>query len=252
VAESSGSRLPDVQNGVRAIAGVVSADVRWPEPDGPATLYVVFAADLDSAGRAQVTRDVMDVLGELGGVDLGTLRARPTEALDVTLCHIGPLPAEDPQPAPRLSPATPPVVEALAEPVAAVRPVRAVFTGLNIDHHDLDIEVSVQLVLGGHSLAGQAKGIATAGAELRTVAAATLDALRATVQEQVRLELEWVRVTEHAALSVVECAVTVLVGRTEDRLYLGSVLARGDLREAVVRATLDALNRPLSRIAAAA
>jgi hypothetical protein len=251
VAESSGSRLPDVQNGVRAISGVVSADVRWPEPDGPATLYVVFAADLESAGRAQVTRDVMEVLEELGGVDLDTLRARPTEALDVTLSEIGPLPAEGPQPTAPPAPATPPVAETLAGPVGAVRPVRAVFTGLNVDHHELDTEVSVQLALGGHPLAGQAKGIATAGAELRTVAAATLDALRGTVQEQVRLELEWVRVTEHAALTVVECAVTVLVGRT-DHLYLGSVLARGDLREAVVRATLDALNRPLSRIAAAA
>jgi hypothetical protein len=233
VAEGAVSRLPDVQAGVRAVAGVVSADVRWPEPAGPATLYVVFAADLDSAGREQVTRDVMGVLQRIGGVDLGTLQARPTEGFDVTMSQVGPLPAQSP--------------EALA-PAPVPRAGRPVFTGLNVDHRQLDVEVAVQLVLGGQVLDGRAKGIASATAELRAVAAATLDALRAAVGEHVRLELEWVRITEHATgTSVVESAVTVLAGQRE-QVYLGSVLRRGDTREAVVRATLDALNRPLSRI----
>jgi hypothetical protein len=237
VAEDAGSRLPEVQAGVRAVSGVVSANVRWPEPAGPATLYVVFAADLDSVGREQVTRDVMAVLQRIGGVDLATLQARPTEGFDVTMSQVGPLPVQNPE------------GPALASVPRAGRPV---FTGLNVDHHLLDIEVAVQLMLDGQTLAGRAKGIASATAELRTVAAATLDALRAAVAEHVRLELEWVRITEHAARTpVVESAVTVLAGQGE-QIYLGSVLSRGDTREAVVRATLDALNRPLSRISGAA
>lgn len=210
--------IPEVQDAVSRVPGVTAATVRWPDPLGPATLRVEFAgADAES-----VTRAVVETLRDVGGVE--------PEQIALELPARGP--GND-------GPA--------AAPAAAARLRRPVFSGMTVDRGDLDSTVEVTLQYGERRLTGRAVGLATRTAATRTAAAAALDALRDLLPPDVRVQVEWLEVVDPTAPGrhqLVQAAVTVLSRRGEE-VYLGTAFVRGDLREAAVRATLDAVNRRL-------
>lgn len=209
------SKIPDIQAAVRALQGVRQASVRWPEPDGPATLRVVFSDDADRDG---VTASVLATLEDVAGVDLQTLEL--------------PVP---PRPAPEGS-----------EERRAARPV---FVGLTVDREDLEASVTVRLSMGGARVVGRADGLATSRMTPRTAAEAVLVALTELLPHTVRVQLEWLEVTEAARgrPGLVQCGITCLSAAGEET-YVGSALLREDPREAAVRATLHALNRRLQQL----
>jgi hypothetical protein len=232
----AGSRLPAVRDDVQAIRGVLSAAVRWPQPGEPAILRILLSPRLGAAQRGRVTRQVLEVLAEVGGVDLGSLQVGPTREAPT-------------EPALALEPPTPgPVHPQVTESTAAGREHRPRFAGLTVDRHFPDVEAFVELVLGSLRLEGHARMPATATAELRVVATATLEALRPVVEAAVRLELDGARLITGNEWPVAECTITVLTGHGEEA-YLGTALVRGDVAQATARATLDALNRPLQLLA---
>jgi len=211
------SQMPQLQQAVRDLEGIVRASVRWPDPLGPAELHLEFDADAD---RAAVTREVLAVLQDVGGVDLDTLEV--------------------------VSPAAEPAKRPAAPPSVA----RPVFSDIRVDRQGLDASVEVTLRSEGVTTTGRAEGLATAQATLRTAALATLDALRAIVGEDARLSLEWVEVLEAAGPGrpqIVQTAVGHLSQRGEE-VFVGSALGRWNLQEAAVRAVLDALNRRLDQV----
>lgn len=231
------SRIPDVQAAVRALAGVERASVSWPEPHGPATLNVVLEAGAD---REQVTARVLETLREVGGVDLATLRV-----------EMPPAPQVPPPPPP--APAAPmPEPEAPAG-VRSRRRSRIAFSGLRIERDELENSVTVTLRRDDQTFTGRAQGLATWRATPRTAAAAALLALRELLPADTRVHLDWLEVSDGAAAgrpSIVQSAVTCLAPSGE-HTYIGAAIVRDDLREAAVRATLDALNRRLEQTAAA-
>lgn len=205
------SELPEVQRALRATEGVAHARVVWPDPAGPAQLTVAF---VDGADEPAVAREVLEVLRRVGQVDLDTL-----EVLD----DVG---------------------ESDADLVD-----RPVFEGLSFDRQELDTAITVSLRWRGRKLSGQATGLASFRHAPRTAAEATLEALRAVLPSTVRAQLEWLEVAEVGAPRerVVQAAVTMLTVGGESA-HVGSALVRGDVREASVRATLDAVNRRLGRL----
>jgi hypothetical protein len=214
-------RLPDLQSAVRALPGVASATVRWPDPHGPARLEVTFAAEADQERTAAA---VLAAMADIAGVDPRDLDARPTS-------DAAPVP-----PAP-----------------LAARAARPVFSGLVVERTDLDSSVTVTLDQDGRTAQAQADGLATQRSTPRTAAAAALMALRELLPDGVRVQLEWLEVVESPAPGrpdLVHAAVTCLTAAGEET-HLGTALVRGDVREAAVRATLDALNRRLDRLAPA-
>ena len=193
------SALPDLQSRVREITGVASANVRWPDPHGPATLHLEFAADADPE---RVGRQLLAALRDVGDVDLGTLTVEP------------------------------------AAPAAAA-PRRPVFSELALHQTHADLRVEVTMVADGGSLLGVAEGVV--GARDVLIAEATLSAVASrsaqalAVRDVSRLEVGGRRL------------VSVLVDSDRDwqATLSGSSLVEHDERVAIVRATLDAVNRLL-------
>lgn len=127
------------------------------------------------------------------------------------------------------------------------RPLRPTFARLVVDSTSDEPVVEVTLTLGGRRLVGRAVGPATGDTSPPTAAAATLDAVADLLPAGMHTELGWLDVIDDPtgerpryANSGVHCR-----NSRGTQTFLGSALASGDPRVAAVRATLDALNRPL-------
>jgi hypothetical protein len=109
----------------------------------------------------------------------------------------------------------------------------------------------VALALDGRSYEGSAEGTTTSGSLHRSVAGATLRAVEAVVGGAARFDVEHVEIamtgTDRTALAV----VTMVTGRATQRLS-GASVVREDVRQAVIRAVLAAVNRRLEPMLAAA
>lgn len=110
---------------------------------------------------------------------------------------------------------------------------------------DLSVVASITLGLDGRVFTGEAEGAATNSSIHRAIALATLRAVEAAVEVRARFELDLVEISigsgEQTALSV----VTMVTRRGSDRLS-GASVVREDVRQAVIRSVLAAVNRSLS------
>jgi len=111
----------------------------------------------------------------------------------------------------------------------------------------LDITASVSLGHGGRSATGEATGTATQTGVQRAVASATLRAAEELAGHVVRFELDHVEVTAMGNQRTVVIAVTMLSSSGSERLT-GAASVREDVRQAVIRASLDAVNRRLQAL----
>jgi hypothetical protein len=83
----------------------------------------------------------------------------------------------------------------------------------------------------------------------RAVATATLRAVEELSGDLARFELDHLEVSHLGADRTVVVALTMLSSRGTERLT-GAAAVREDVRQAVIRATLDALNRRLESLLA--
>lgn len=218
--------LPELQHAIRGVPGVATANMRWPDPDGPVTLRVTFTPD---AERDVVTEQILQLVRASDGVDQETIEV------------------DRPLTAGRIASETRSSANGLGS--------RPILLGLSLSDKGLDMNVTVELEANQRRVVGHADGIAAPGADLRVAAAATLDAVRDFLPDDIRVDLEWLAITEvgtvHGSTRIVQAAVTCLSpARGVEWLY-GSAPVRGDARDAAARATLDALNRRLEQFARA-
>jgi hypothetical protein len=113
----------------------------------------------------------------------------------------------------------------------------------------MGITTAVTLSLGGESFVGEADGGATPSSMYRTVAEATLGAIECVVSGRARLSLDAVDVVKLGEDEVALVAVSLTSMLGTERL-VGSSAVREDVRQAVIRATLDSLNRRLESVLA--
>jgi hypothetical protein len=106
----------------------------------------------------------------------------------------------------------------------------------------LELWATVQLKAGDVVHTGTASATATGTGAHRAVVAATARAVESALGGAVRLDVEAVDLLGVGADQVGVVVVTLLTDRGVDRVT-GAALVRGDGRETLVRATLDALNR---------
>jgi hypothetical protein len=107
-----------------------------------------------------------------------------------------------------------------------------------------DVTASVTLAFGGRTAVGEARGMASPTGVHRAVATATLRAVERLVGDAVRVELEHLEITALGSERTVVVLLTLLT-RTGSEPLTGAAAVRDDVRQAVIRATLDALNRRL-------
>ena len=126
--------------------------------------------------------------------------------------------------------------------------LRIVFKGMEVASKGLEIDVKVILSHGEKEYCGSQKGINTTTSINRTIAQATLKALTDFLNIGEIFVVEDVGTLNIAKTNVVVVAVTC-VDKNGEQLLIGSSMNLGDIKEAVVKATLDAVNRRVAKLA---
>ena len=126
-------------------------------------------------------------------------------------------------------------------PAAGGRP-RLVIERVQLVSAGLTTSVTVVLAHDGRTVQGTAEGTATTGSLHRSVAAATLRAVESVVGEGVRFDVEHVEVARTGPDRTALVVLTMVTERATQRLS-GASVVREDVRQAVIRAVLAAVNR---------
>ncbi|MBI1376662.1 MAG: hypothetical protein GC157_04155 [Frankiales bacterium] len=131
-----------------------------------------------------------------------------------------------------------------AEPQGPDLP-RLALVRLTVSADGLGVRASVTLARRGQVLTGTAEGASDSQAVLCTVTGATLAALRRLLGAEHRLDVDGVALTRVGESQVVVVQVVWSTPGGGERLT-GASEVRDDPRQAVIRATLDAVNRRLA------
>lgn len=121
---------------------------------------------------------------------------------------------------------------------------RPVISRMHLVSSGLEVTATVKLSHRDQIVAGESTGTATQSGVHRAVATATLHAVEELVGSLARFEVDHVEVTGSSRERTVLVTVTMVTGNGTDRLT-GSAVVREDVRQATIRATLDAVNRRL-------
>lgn len=232
---------PELVAALLAVDGVAAAAVE-PDDDGPGTLRLQLEPGADEVG----------VAGEVNRL----LRSRFGLAVDADRVRVVDEPADSPDR--HAPPERPPqdvaapsaMEEVAAEPsvtvplpdVTMARPGRLVIERVALVSAGLGTTVSVSLGLDGQSYEGSAEGTSTAGSLHRSVAGATLRAVEAVVDGSVRFDVEHVEIATTGPDRTALVVLTMVTDRATQRLS-GASVVREDVRQAVIRAVLAAVNR---------
>jgi len=247
---------------LRALPGVLDAVV---DPDGLGGLGTL-RLDLEpGVDEGDVAGRVSRVLRERFGLGVDADRAEVQDA-DISLVeevrpergpNLGGLVTPDPEPprdkradevAATQEPSRPPTVEDVREVRSVTLPLprpsaRPSIAKMHLVSAGLDVTASVTLASTGRLAVGEARGTATSSGVHKAVALATIRAVEQLV-DGIRIELEHLDVTEMGSERTVVVLLTLLTERGGETLT-GAATVRDDVRQAVIRATLDALNRRL-------
>lgn len=229
---------------VAALLGVpgVSAAAVEPVGDGPGTLRLQLAPGVDEVGVASEVNHL--------------LRSRFGLAVDTDRVRVVDQGAAGPQPAPPdVRGDAPPGVhrvngdgrqQVAAAPVATARPVgRLVIDRVQLLSAGLATSVVVSLSAGERLVQGTAEGTATSDSLNRAVAAATLRAVEAVLDGAARFDVDHVELAQTGSGRTALVVVTMVTDRATQRLS-GASVVREDVRQAVIRAVLAAVNRRVS------
>ena len=229
----------DLVTALLGVEGVAEAAVERGDDDddlGSLRLQLVPGAD-----EVAVAGAVNDLLRARFGLAVDTDRVRvleePTQRQTDSV---------EPPPAPASSPPTP--LTAVRTPhlpqVHMARPGRLTIQRVQMLTANLGVEATVQLGLEGTIYEGRAEGAATVTSVHRSVATATLRAVESVVDGRARFEVEHLEVAISGRDRTALVVVTMLTGRGNERLS-GASVVREDVRQAVIRAVLAAVNRRL-------
>lgn len=208
----------DIVAALREVPGVADADVEPDgEGDGLGLLRLGLAPGVD---EVEVASAVGRLLRERFGLGVDADRVQLVEDMQTD--------AEDPD------------IE--ADDVHETDRFRASIRRMHIISSGLQVTAEVTLSVGDTSALGRSEGTATQSGVQRAVATATLRAVEELLAGKARFELDLVELTPTGRDRAVLVAVTMLsVGGSEKLTGVAGV--REDVRQAAIRATLDALNR---------
>jgi hypothetical protein len=269
---------------LRAVPGVASADIEPDErPEGAGTLRL----QLDpGADEVQVATSVNRVLREQFGlaVDanrvqvveesvpvrprLGVAEAQPDDEPEVpeaaprpTLTAVpgfrdAPAPADEAdadavptsEPVAQQGPAAgSTVVDSVDPGVQPARTTRILIQKMQLVSAGLGVTTEVTLGWAGAPHSGESDAAATPTSVHRAVAQATLRAVDSVLDGSARFELEQLEINQLGPDRAVVVVVSMLTKSGSERLT-GVSVVREDVRQAVIRATLDSLNRRIEHL----
>ncbi len=206
-----------------------------PAPPTPAEPVEPAADDTaDDAADAVETTAPID--------DPATARETPSAADDDTVLDLAERPdGDDVDPVRLIHNASEPFERPVAQDAAATAS-RAAIRHLEVQRGETDVRVTARLEHDGRYGDGTRQAVLTGPGIGRAIAEATVDALRMLVDAPLLVGIDSVNVRHNAEPAMATVVLTLLSNRTEDTL-IGAALLDGDPDGAVMRATLDALNR---------
>ena len=229
----------DLVAALRGVPGVSDAEVQPDEAGGPGLLRLDLEPGVDEAAVAgSVGRILRDRFGL--GVDADHVQV-VEEAISPRAAAAAPSHATSPT---RSATSSATGVVHDSEVVPGQRHARPSISRMHLVSSGLDVNAAVTLSSGDRSAVGEARGAASQSGVHRAVATATLRAVEELVGSVVRFELDHLEVTPVGAERTVLVSLTMLSAKGTERLT-GAAGVREDVRQAVIRATLDALNRRL-------
>lgn len=236
---ATGERRPDdrtLVQAIRGVPGVSEAVVRRDADSGRTRLRLRLHAGED---HEHVAWSVAAVLRERFGI-----------ALDPAA--IVPVPAEDPPrpPGPPPLPAAAVAPETAPAPRPAVRAARVGIASLDVHRDAQRLRVTVGLTGPQGRAEGVARAPGTHRGSARAVAEATVEALTRSLALPVAVAVDEVGIDQRSDPPRATVALTLVTDHGEEAL-LGVAVVRDDAERAVVRATLDALNRRVEPLLAA-
>jgi hypothetical protein len=226
---------------LRTVEGVADAEVDPDEQGGLGTLRLGLVPGCDEAAvGARVSRVLREQFGLGVDADRVALVAPPEP----------PTPAAEPPPAAAAEQAA--TVEHVSETRMVTLPqqragARPAIAKMHLVSSGLDVTATVTLASGERTAVGEARGLASSSGVHRAVAMATLRAVEQLVGGSARVELEHLEVTTMGTERTVVVLLTLLTAQGGESLT-GAATVRDDVRQAVIRATLDALNRRLEML----
>lgn len=200
-----------LQDLVNEVEGVVSSKVKQDKEGNVIEIHVL--AD-KSRNAKQIVRDIQSAVAAKFGIDL-----------DHRVISVAQINCED----------------------ILSREFRLVFKGLEIVSKGLEVEIKVILSHRDRDYCGYQKGV-NAGSNInRMVVQAALQAVGDFIELGEAFIAEEVKFVSLANRNVVNVAITY-IDKNGEELLIGSSVVSGDLKEAIVRATLDAVNRRITRL----
>jgi len=197
----------------------------------------------DAAEFTDLT-ELLEHDGHDGAIDIGSIATDPDPiATDPDPVDAAPVDAEPATP--EFGSAAAPVDNGQhASPERQGRTVipRAAIRDLQVHRDARSVQVTVVLAHGERSEEGRAVSVPTSHGTLRAVAEATVAALRALTEGAMLVGIERVSAKHGEDAPIATVVLSLLTRRGEERL-LGASIIRDGPERAVLRATLDALNR---------
>ena len=262
---------------LRAVPGVAAADLEPDDrPEGAGTLRLQLAPGADEiavatsvnrvlreqfglavdAGRVQVVEESVPLAPPASEATAGSVSTDDSAAPQQTPASAPDAPArptltavpgyQEPEAVPTLS--TEEDIEGLTpELIESTRPPRILIQRMQLVSAGLGVTTSVSLSWLGQAYIGESSAAATPTSVHRSVATATLRALEDVVGTAARFELEQIEINQLGPDRAVVVVVAMLTKVGSERLT-GVSVVREDVRQAVIRATLDALNRRLESL----
>ena len=202
---------------LRDVPGVSDADV---EPDDEGGMGLLRLGLLPGVDEVQVATSVGRLLREKFGLGVDAERVQIVEDAD--------MPA--------------PVAQGGAHVPEQRVASRPTISRMQLVSSGLDVTACVTLTSGATTTIGESRGTASQSGVQRAVANATLRAVEELLDGGVRFELDHLEVQQLGSERTVVVALTMLSSAGSERL-MGAAVVREDVRQAVIRGTLDALNR---------
>jgi len=205
---------------LRDVPGVSEADV---EPDDDGGMGLLRLGLQPGVDEVEVATNVGKLLRERFGIGVDADRVRMVE--DTAEAD----------------------TEVTTGPADAVVPVqrsgeRPAISRMHLVSSGLEVTATVTLSAGGRNVVGESRGSASPIGVQRAVANATLRAVEQLLDGSARFDLDHLEVSQLGSERTVLAGISLLSAQGAERLT-GAAAVREDVRQAVIRATLDALNR---------
>jgi hypothetical protein len=245
----------DLVTALRAVAGVADAEVvdaagagavGEVAPGGDAgTLRLSLLPGADEVAVAtEVNRILHDQFGL--AVDAGRVQVVEEPAI-APVRHLEAVGDEGLPPPLGLPGAIPGGSQWTADLPVVTRGGRLLIHRMQVVSAGVGVTTAVTLGFGADTYVGESEGLSTAPSVQRCVAEATLRAVEAAAGERASFQLAEVDVVALGGDQVVVVCVEMTASWGTERL-MGASAVREDARQAVIRATLDSINRRLEAV----